>query len=201
MTKDFVVGTRCKAVGRILMATYNNSTGELITVGPHFITVISPVYLFCFIIYKWIDIHSCYFKIMHSSLFYNLLIQVNQYLFLLFPNHVEINHLPTKIVTKKNFLKWKIEKQMSTCVAMDCCQNLERCTLVNWKLVTVDVQVMCFTFRVTCVTYSILGQPTCCDNEFSLIWTSSIPLKDEAYTHACNSNYGHQLLRSEIDCT
>lgn len=120
MTKDFVVGTRCKAVGRILMATYNNSTGELITVGPHFITVISPVYLFCFIIYKWIDIHSCYFKIMHSSLFYNLLIQVNQYLFLLFPNHVEINHLPTKIVTKKKFLEmedWKTNVHM-------CCNGL-----------------------------------------------------------------------------
>ncbi|BFZ13069.1 hypothetical protein BsWGS_16108 [Bradybaena similaris] len=38
MTKDFVIGTQCKAVGKILMATYNNSTGELITVGPHFIT-------------------------------------------------------------------------------------------------------------------------------------------------------------------
>ncbi|CAG5117442.1 unnamed protein product, partial [Candidula unifasciata] len=38
MSKHFVPGTRSKAVGRIFMAAYNNSTGELITVGPHFIT-------------------------------------------------------------------------------------------------------------------------------------------------------------------
>ncbi|GFN75135.1 WD repeat-containing protein kiaa1875-like isoform x3 [Plakobranchus ocellatus] len=38
MSREFVIGSQSKAVGKILMGTYNNNTGELITVGPNFIT-------------------------------------------------------------------------------------------------------------------------------------------------------------------
>ena len=39
MSREFVIGSQSKAVGKILMGMYNNNTGELITVGPNFITV------------------------------------------------------------------------------------------------------------------------------------------------------------------
>ncbi|KAK3741975.1 hypothetical protein RRG08_024721 [Elysia crispata] len=38
MSREFVIGSQSKAVGKILMGMYNNNTGELITVGPNFIT-------------------------------------------------------------------------------------------------------------------------------------------------------------------
>ncbi|XP_005105308.1 WD repeat-containing protein 97 isoform X2 [Aplysia californica] len=38
LSRTFVIRSQSKAVGRILLGTYNHNTGELITVGPHFIT-------------------------------------------------------------------------------------------------------------------------------------------------------------------
>ncbi|GFS24658.1 WD repeat-containing protein KIAA1875-like isoform X3 [Elysia marginata] len=38
MSREFVIGSQSRAVGKILMVMYNNNTGELITVGPNFIT-------------------------------------------------------------------------------------------------------------------------------------------------------------------
>ena len=53
MSRDFLIGSQSKAVGKILMGTYNNNTGEFITVGPNFITV--SYVLKCYI--TWLLLH------------------------------------------------------------------------------------------------------------------------------------------------
>ena len=39
MDKGFIVKSQSEALGKILLGAYNHNTGELITIGPHFITV------------------------------------------------------------------------------------------------------------------------------------------------------------------